>query len=259
MPALFDAAAIRTILHSDPAWSVYALGDLQPGFFEQCAWYTVHAEAPTLILIYRGCSPPILFAMGDPGAVAAILEESGSEPVLSLQVRPGIIPVLSGRFRITASKAMWRMTVTPGTFRPVPFGDAGQLTIADLPSLERLYLDGHATSESPDFFFPAMLDQGVFFGVKENGELVAAAGTHLVAAAESVAAVGNVYTRRDRRGRGLAACVTSAVVGELRRRNIFTIGLNVFQQNPVAIRLYESLGFVKHCEFVEAVALQHRL
>ena len=33
-----------------------------------------------------------------------------------------------------------------------------------------------------------------------------------------------------------------------------TIGLNVRADNAVAIRMYEGLGFVRHCEFREALA-----
>ena len=86
------------------------------------------------------------------------------------------------------------------------------------------------------------------------GLAIAAAGTHLVAPLESVAAVGNIYTRRDRRGRGLGTAVTAAVTAELRRRGVRTIGLNVNQRNATAIGLYERLGFVRYCAFVEGVA-----
>jgi len=82
--------------------------------------------------------------------------------------------------------------------------------------------------------------------------LIAAAGTHLFAPEEGAAAIGNVYTRRDRRGRGLSRIVTSAVLHRL--RHLKTVGLNVRNDNAAAIRVYESLGFVKHCDFFEAIA-----
>jgi ribosomal protein S18 acetylase RimI-like enzyme len=133
-------------------------------------------------------------------------------------------------------------------------GDAVRLGATDLEALRRLYADGEATGEAPDFFFPSMLAQGVFFGHRESGELVAAAGTHLVAPEESVAAVGNVYTRRDRRGRGLATRATSAVVSELLRQGLRTIALNVERRNATAIRIYERLGFFRYCAFCEGLA-----
>jgi ribosomal protein S18 acetylase RimI-like enzyme len=122
--------------------------------------------------------------------------------------------------------------------------------------LTRLYADGNATGEAPDFFYPSMLTDGVFFGVYEGDALVAAAGTHLVSREEDAAAIGNIYTRRDRRGRGLGRIVTSAVVEAL--TGITTVGLNVRADNLAAIRLYESLGFVRHCRFYEALGVRAR-
>ena len=109
----------------------------------------------------------------------------------------------------------------------------------------------------PEFFFAPMLEQGVFFGIREKNDLVAVAGTHLVAPPEGVAAVGNIYTRRDCRGHGLAARVTSAVVSELLSMNIDVVALNVNQQNVSAIRVYERLGFAMHGEFTEGAASRH--
>ena len=83
--------------------------------------------------------------------------------------------------------------------------------------------------------------------------MVAAAGTHLLLSRrERVATIGNVYTRRDCRGRGLGRIVMSAVREAL--AGIDTIGLNVRVDNRAAIRVYESLGFVRHCPFYEALA-----
>ena len=62
-------------------------------------------------------------------------------------------------------------------------------------------------------------------GIYEGTALVAAAGTHILTREEGAAAVGNVYTRRDRRGQGLGRLVTQAVLAEL--AGVATIGLNV--------------------------------
>jgi predicted GNAT family acetyltransferase len=124
----------------------------------------------------------------------------------------------------------------------------------DTDALRELYADGDAAGEAPDSFDPEMVRAGAFFGVREGRELVAAAETHLVVPAEGVAAIGNVYTRRDRRGCGLGAAVTSAVVTELVRLGLRTVALNVAQANATALGLYEKLGFVRYVAFYEGMA-----
>ena len=46
--------------------------------------------------------------------------------------------------------------------------------------------------------------------------------------------------------------MTAAVIRQL--AGIETVGLNVRIDNDAAIRVYESLGFVRHCDFREALA-----
>jgi len=60
-----------------------------------------------------------------------------------------------------------------------------------------------------------------------------------------------VYVRRDRRDRGLGRAVTTAVVRGLLARGTETIVLNVRQDRPAALRVYERLGFVVHRPFIE--------
>lgn len=254
MPVLRDSAAIRSILSADPGWSVYALGDLAPGFFEHSFWVQPAEGAPALALLFRGFSTPVLFVFGEAEAFAGTLDEIDGERALYLHVRPEIVPVLARRYRIVELKDMLRMVLDPRAYRPAPTDGVGRLRPADLGELERLYADGNETGEAPDFFFPSMLEDGVFFGVREAGELVAAAGTHLAVPAEGVGAVGNVYTRRDCRGRGLAARTTSAVVDELAGMKVATIALNVSRRNETAVRVYERLGFRAYCDYYEGLA-----
>ena len=245
---------VRAVLSRDRAWSVYALGDLGPEYFSRCSWFLTADDPGALILLYRGPAPPVLFSIGAPLSVARLLNEVREERAFYLHVKPEIVEVLAKAHRISGLKHMWRMTLDPANYRPVPCRQARRLGTPDLEALQQLYADGKPAGESPDFFFPEMLDRGVFFGMEAGGELASVAGTHLAVPAEGVAAVGNIYTRRECRGRGLASQATSAVVEELRRLGISTIGLNVSQDNEQAIRVYEKLGFVKYCAFCEGLA-----
>ena len=242
MPRLADKDAIRALLRRDPAWCVYALGDLSPEMFAKTAWFT-----PDLSLVLKDYGTSILFAMGS-GSVREALDHVTS-PV-HLQVQADALEAIARHATVEEVKTMWRMAWTGGRDAP-PCALVTRLGEADVPAIERLYADGGPTGESPDFFYPAMVGRGVFFGVYEGPELVAAAGTHLLARDEGAAAIGNIYTRRDRRGRGLGRIVTASVMREL--AGVETVGLNVRADNAAAIGLYESLGFVRHCDFYEAL------
>ena len=91
--------------------------------------------------------------------------------------------------------------------------------------------------------------------MRVNGHLVAAAGTHVISRAMGLAAVGNVLTHRDYRGRGYAKVVTGAVTQEL-LRFCDQVVLNVRADNPPALRAYRALGYQEHVRFEER--LVHR-
>jgi ribosomal protein S18 acetylase RimI-like enzyme len=258
MPPTCDPAEIRALLQTDPRWAVYALGDLASGLFKDCFWLRSADEPPALLLLYRGFEPPVLFTLGDAGRVQTLLGETNHDGDLYLHVRPEILPVLRRGYDIPKALTMWRMTLNPPDYRPAPTAESVRLGPAEVAALERLYADGAETGESPHFFLPSMVREGVFFGLYEGTDLIAAAGTHLVVLQEGVAAIGCVYTRRDRRGRGLATGVTSAVVKELLRLRLATVALNVSQENTRAVRVYERLGFVRYCAYYEGLARRRR-
>jgi len=242
MPHLSDRDEIRRVLRRDPGWCVYALGDLAPAMFPKTTWFT-----PDLTLVVRDYGTAILFAMGA-GSVREALDSV--EGQVHLQVQREALDAIRRHADVSSVQKMRRMVWT-GRPTPVPSLASTRLSLEDVPAIRHLYADGRSTAEAPDFFHPSMVDAGVFHGIHEGAALVAVAGTHLVAREEGVASIGNVYTRRDRRGRGLGRAVVQAVLSEL--VDIETVGLNVRADNRVALTLYESLGFADHCEFYEAI------
>jgi len=246
-----NALSIRAILESDRTWAIYALADLTPAYREHADW-RVAESGRALLLIYRAFQPPVLFAHGPAEDLAPLLAALG-EPEFYLSVRPEIVALLrAGGYQIRGRR-MWRMTPDPRRFTPRR-STAVRLGPADAEDLRALYADGNETGESPPFFDADMLRHGVYYGIREAGAWIAAAGTHVLSEEESVAAIGNVYTRRDRRGRGFAADVTAAVTAELFRRKMQTIALNVSESNVAAANVYTKLGFQRYCEYREGVA-----
>jgi ribosomal protein S18 acetylase RimI-like enzyme len=237
------AMRTRTTLETDRVWSAYALADLDPAESHHCTWL-VGQQA--VILAYRGLTPPVLFACGAPAEVSALLREVTEGEYIFTLLLPDRA-ALSDRLRVHAEHPTWRMALRPADFRaavgqPVPLGPD------DLEDMLSLFADH---PDRPDAFHERQLAQGLFFGVRERRRLVAVAGTHVVSSQAGVAAIGNVFTRPDRRGRGLGAQTTSAVAAEAIRRGLRTIVLNVWQDNQPAIRCYRRLGFREHCPYAE--------
>ena len=247
-----NLATVRDILRRDPLWCVYALGDLDPRRRQHCRWFT---RASSVALLYHEFETPILFGAGEPDVLAAVPDVEAC----LLQIPESFLPDVERRWALDWSCPMYRMALGPARFTP-PAGRVGvePLGAAHEGELRELYDDGRATGEDPDFFMASQLGDDTFFGVRQDGRLVAAGGTHLYSAAESVGAIGNVYTRRSHRGRGLAVAVVAAIVERLIARRTETIGLNVKTRNAAAIRLYERLGFGVHARFWEGRAVRRR-
>lgn len=251
MAEVSDPATLRPLLDTDRAWALYLLGDLEPHLRQHARWWS---SGDAVVLLYHRFDPPVLLAFGPPDAVRPLLDEVAPEPQLHLHVRPEILALVRERHDVPAPKRMLRMSHDGDTPRGRLDPRITRLSAADLPLVEALYRDGEAHGERPDFFTAEMLSEGVYFGRRAGDALCAVAGTHLVAPSAGAAAIGNVYTRRDRRGEGLAGATTAAVLATLVEAGVRTIGLSVREDNAAARRVYERLGFRPHCPFIEGLA-----
>ncbi|NGM16034.1 GNAT family N-acetyltransferase [Verrucosispora sioxanthis] len=243
-----DRAVLAGLLSRDPVLHAYQLGDLDDFFWPYTSWFR---RGESVVLLYHGAVPPTLLAFARPaqvGAVAALLGEVA--PVLPARLyahlSPGLESVLGGAFRVTAAGPHLKMALTDrGRLAAVtPAGEV--LGRADLPRLHELY----AAAYPGNWFDPRMVDTGRYVGIRDGGLLVAVAGVHVVSAAHRVAAVGNVTTRPGWRGRGLAGAVVARLCGLL-AAEVDHVTLNVAAGNPVAVRLYERLGFTRVADYGE--------
>ena len=87
---------------------------------------------------------------------------------------------------------------------------------------------------------PATHRYGPFFGIREDGRLLAMAGQRILV--PGMAEVSGVATWEDCRGRGLARALIGHVMREMAARGE-TPFLHSYADNAGAIGLYESLGF----------------
>lgn len=91
------------------------------------------------------------------------------------------------------------------------------------------------------FFTKSELENCPFLGVKEGEDFVSVGGYHFYDI--KLVELGNIVTRDDRRGRGLAKHVTSELT-HLGKKVSSDVYLGVLADNLSAVRVYESLGYV---------------
>jgi predicted GNAT family acetyltransferase len=101
-----------------------------------------------------------------------------------------------------------------------------------------------ATLTKPGPFLPRTHELGQFWGVKENGRLIAMAGERMKL--PGFTEVSGVCTHPDFRGRGLAGVLSRVVATHIMNRGE-TPFLHAYAANRPAISLYESLGFRLRC------------
>jgi ribosomal protein S18 acetylase RimI-like enzyme len=247
---LTDKPQILAYLETDRLYAAYAIGDLEAGMFEQTTWARAEraGRLRALVLQFHGLQPPPLLLMGDTDGLRAILQDALHPEWVYLTCRPHHLSMTRDAYAWGETIPMWRMALQPARFQPAQ-GDCVRLGPAHADRLAELYALGGGRA-----FSPPQVQHGAFYGLFADGQLVAAAGTHLVSPTYGVAAVGNVFTRPDCRGRGYGTATTSAVVAELLQRGIRDVVLNVGQDNEAAIRIYERLGFQRYCLFLEGPA-----
>ncbi len=254
-----DKDEIAAFLNRDRLYAGYALCDLEDTYFDACQWFlTLDAQgtARGLAMEFGRLDPVVLFVMGEPEAIRATLEQDLTPAYVQLTARPEHLAPLEPRYRLRHIRSMLRMTARKADFRPAKEQErAERLTTDDLAELNRIYRMASATA-----FAAYQLDNGIFYGIKVNGRLVATAGTHVISPSQRIVAVGNVFTHPHFRGRGYAQAVTAAVTAEALRGfgpdqpgqpEALAI-LNVRADNVPAIHAYTKIGYTDACHFVEA-------
>ena len=249
-----ERSKLHSILAQDPVWSAYALADLQPEFDPYCQWTRVQAgDADGLVLIFTGLEPPILLTVGPAAAVEEALKVVSLPEQVYVSAQDEHFPLVETLYDLgDDARPMFRMGLQDQeALRANSRTDAVRLTRNDEVEINQLLsLGGPFT---PDAYDPFQLNNGIFCGIKVEGELVAMGGTHIVDWQQGIGAVGNMYTHPEHRGQGHGSAILQAVVSALLDRDVSNIVLNVDQRNVGAQRIYKRLGFVMHGPFMEGI------
>jgi ribosomal protein S18 acetylase RimI-like enzyme len=197
-----------------------------------------------VVLQYAGYSPQPIFVMGENDGIEAILANVIKPRTAYVAARHEHLAAIASTYRIEPGGSMLRMWVDAEHFRPFP-ASVQRLLPVEIAELNRLYQLGFAS------WLPASaISDGLYYGVRINGRLVSAAGTHVISPSARLAVVGNVMTHTDFRGRGYATAVTGAVTSEL-LKTCDQVVLNVRADNPPALAAYRRLGYQLNVAFEE--------
>jgi RimJ/RimL family protein N-acetyltransferase len=247
-----DRGLIRSFLEEDRLFAAYALCDLEDREFGRTRWGAAFQgeRMVAVVLEYSGMTPQPMFVMGRDDGIDAILRDLIRPRAAYLAALTESMPAVKNHYRVDPGPPMVRMWVDLARFRPYP-ADVRKLLPVEIGELNRLYQLGFAS-----WLPSSAIAEGVYYGIRVGGRLVAAAGTHVVSPEARLAVVGNVLTHLDYRGRGYATAVTGAVTAEL-LRTCDQVTLNVRSDNPPALQAYRRLGYVEHVRFEER--LVHRL
>jgi RimJ/RimL family protein N-acetyltransferase len=247
-----DRAQLHAFLGRDRLYAAYAICDLEDREFGRTRWGAAY-DGEDLIAVgleYTGPTPQPVFVMGRSDGIGAVLRDVIRPRAAYVAAQSAMLPAVEAHYRVDPGPQMIRMWVDRARFRPYP-ATVQRLLPVEIGELNKLYQLGFAS-----WLPSSAIADGVYYGLRVNGRLVSAAGTHVVSPRARLAVVGNVLTQVDYRGRGFATAVTGAVTAEL-LRSCDQVVLNVRADNPPAINAYRRLGFQEHTRFEER--LIHRL
>ncbi|MDX2177422.1 MAG: GNAT family N-acetyltransferase [Candidatus Sumerlaeia bacterium] len=227
-----------------PQLHFYSLGDLDDFFWPHTRWFVLRegGSDEAAVLLYTGGALPACLAVHD-GAeqpmvelLTAILPEL--PPRLYWHLSPGLEEAVAQRFRLQSHGSFLKMACAAASLELVSSPGVSPLGPGDFEEVLAFYGEAYPGN----WFEPFMLATGSYLGIRESGRLLAVAGVHTVSDRYRIAALGNIATHPEARGRGLATLATSAMCALLRPR-VDLIGLNVRESNAAAIRCYSKLGF----------------
>lgn len=251
-----DVERLEHFLKPTPIENAYMLGYLDPKYSDECSWFASSdndGKIQTLILRYEGLSRPAIFVSGKAAGVTPLLREFREQlpDMAYARVSNALLNAVETSYQKKSKMClMTRMGLSRSEFRARDEeGDDKEvvtLSHRDTASIMRTY------AVWPDHFFdPYQLGSGLYFGIRgDNDDIASIAGIHTVSDRYDVAAIGNLVTHPDYRGKGYAKRCTRTLLRALYER-VGLVTLDVQDDNAPAIRTYRHFGFQHYTEFHE--------
>lgn len=260
---LRDPAEIEHLLAPKRTYAAYALAQLEPPLFRRSeSWLAEGEGGMALVMHSRGGLGRALLTLGDEVGLQALLSIHPGPAYAFATFEIEHLPVMRSFFHVSHDQPMLRLAVDRESFRPAPSPaqEAANtvriqpLSGENVPEINRL-----SRSESGWVQYRAhQIDDGVYFGIYQDGDLVAMAGSHAVSASHGIAVLGNVFTHPRYRNHHFALQATGAVTAAL-LETCPEVVLTVDPKNQPAVRAYTRLGYRESCRLIEGMVSRRDL
>ena len=257
-----DKNILETHFRKNTPLNIYLLGDLDDFFFEYTEWFGLfESEGSELIqvaLLYKGSELPVLLAFCgneiESEQMKYLIENIKADlpDEFYAHLSPGLKDVLKADHEYEPGGRYLKMYLPEKNKDKLLKidGDSNirRLKVSELDDIQEFYKKSY-----PDNWFDKrMLETGKYFGYFDEEILVGISGIHVYSKEYKVAALGNITTDSQYRGRSICTKVTSVLCTDL-FETVDVIGLNVSESNAAAIRCYEKIGFKVYAEFEECM------
>lgn len=250
---LKDKKVIYNYLSNSSELNIYSIGDLDDFFWKFTTFYALidSNAVKAIALLYSASNPPTLLALTEePSELRKLLRSIFHllPEKFYAHLSKGISDLFKKNYSLESNGKHLKMSLkNSDNLKCFLRRDVMPLSKDDLPFLLQFY----KISYPENWFNPRMLQTGQYYGIKKDNNLIAVAGVHVFSTLYNVAALGNIATHPAYRGSGLGKAVTSAVCLSLLRQRIEKIGLNVKNDNAIAIHCYRQLGFEENSSYYE--------
>lgn len=240
---LHDKSAILAFLRKSEELQIYSIGDLDDFYWPKTTWYSIIEGniIESIALLYDGLNGPtlLLFYDADPGYSIELLRSIRSilPKIFYAHLSPGLTSVF-GEENIIKNYGLHFKMILKSTPLEIDDPNIRRMSVNDLPIIEDFYLKAY----QGNWFDKRMLDTEKYFGYFAEGILAGISGIHVYSCKYKVAALGNIATLPEYRGRQIGFRLTSRLCNDL-SKDIDLIGLNVKSDNEYAIRCYNKTGF----------------
>jgi ribosomal protein S18 acetylase RimI-like enzyme len=248
-----DKNEIYSFLSKNPDLNLYTIGDLDDFYWPHTTWFAVYDknEIQAIALLYSGISPSTFLLFNDKASYYSSELIKYVKPHLpykfNVHLSQGLIDLFGRNNIIEDYGQNYRMILTRDP-ENIPGDNIRNLKMSDLDNIYNLYNKSYPFN----WFDRRMLETGKYFGYYNEGMLVGIAGIHVYSGHYGIAALGNIATHPDFRGRRIAYKLTSYLCNDL-KKTINIIGLNVKTDNLPAIKCYENIGFEIRSTFDECL------